>query len=49
MDGYPAHGRVVEVSRGERDSATILSQNKEGLSAEDLRQALGTATDLNVG
>ena len=48
VDGHPALCHVVEVSRGERDSVTILSLNMEGLSAEDLRQVLRTATDLNV-
>ena len=48
VDGHPALCHVVEVSREERDSVTILSLNMEGLSAEDLTQVLRTATDLNV-
>ena len=48
VDGHPALCHVVEVSREEGDSVTILSLNMEGLSAEVLRQVIRTATDLNV-
>ena len=48
VDGHPALCHVGEVSREERDSVTIQSQNMEELSAEDLEQVLRTATDSNV-